>query len=101
MGRFTRRDFLTASAIGLTALPLGIDRVFARQGSDAVFRHGVASGDPLRDRGPFSELAVTGRQISAATMFSDDYLAIDGRLDRIRLRVELALPPRATTDPAI
>ena len=26
-------------------------------------------------------------------MLSNDYLAIDGRLDRIRLRVELALAP--------
>lgn len=49
--------------------------------------------DPLRDQGPFSELAVTGRQMSAATMLSNDSLAIDGRLDRIRLRVELALAP--------
>lgn len=47
--------------------------------------------DPLRDRGPFSELAVTGRQWSGAAALSNDYLAIDGRLDRIRLRVELAL----------
>jgi alkaline phosphatase D len=49
--RYTRRDFLatTAVAIGSTSLA-GIDRVFARQGSEAVFRHGVASGDPLRDR---------------------------------------------------
>ena len=47
--------------------------------------------DPLRDQGPFSELAVTGRQMSAATIFSNDYLAIDGRLSRIRLHVELAL----------
>ena len=50
--------------------------------------------DPLRDRGPFSELAVTGRKMSAATMLSNDYLAIDSRLDRIRLHVELALVPR-------
>ncbi len=49
--------------------------------------------DPLRDRGPFSELAVTGRQWSSASALSNDYLAIDGRLDRIRLRVELALAP--------
>ena len=49
--------------------------------------------DPLRDRGPFSQLAVTGRQWSAASALSSDYLAIDGRLDRIRLRVELALAP--------
>ena len=47
--------------------------------------------DPLRDRGPFSELAVTGRQWSGASALSNDSLAIDGRLDRIRLRVELAL----------
>lgn len=49
--------------------------------------------DPLRDRGPFSELAVTGRQWSGASALSSDYLAIDGRLDRIRLHVELALAP--------
>jgi hypothetical protein len=49
--------------------------------------------DPLRDRGPFSELAVTGRQWSAASGLSSDYLAIDGRLDRIRLRVETLLAP--------
>jgi hypothetical protein len=50
--------------------------------------------DPLRDRGPFSEPAVTGRQWSAASALSNDYLAIDGRLDRIRLQVETLLAPR-------
>lgn len=49
--KFTRRDFLATGAIAIGAAPFaGIDRVFARQGSEAVFRHGVASGDPLRDR---------------------------------------------------
>jgi alkaline phosphatase D len=49
--KFTRRDFLTASAVAIGSAQLaGIERVFARQGSEAVFRHGVASGDPLRDR---------------------------------------------------
>jgi alkaline phosphatase D len=49
--KYTRRDFLTTGAIAIgTASLAGIDRVFARQGSSAVFRHGVASGDPLRDR---------------------------------------------------
>ncbi len=49
--RYTRRDVLAAGAIAIGAAPFaGIDRVFARQGTDAVFRHGVASGDPLRDR---------------------------------------------------
>jgi hypothetical protein len=49
--------------------------------------------DPLRDQGPFSEIAVTGRVWSGATALSDDSVAIDGRLDRIRLQVELALAP--------
>ena len=49
--KFTRRDFLTATAVAIGAPSLsGVGRVFARQGSEAVFRHGVASGDPLRDR---------------------------------------------------
>ena len=48
---------------------------------DAVIQ--LQNRDPLRDQGPFSELAVTGRLMSAATLFSDDYLAIDSRLDRI------------------
>src|SRR5688500_17355284 len=49
--RFTRRDFMTAAAVAIGSAPLlGVDRIFARQGSAAVFRHGVASGDPLRDR---------------------------------------------------
>jgi hypothetical protein len=30
---------------------------------------------------------------------SDDYVAIDGRLDRIRLQVELALAPVPQTPP--
>jgi hypothetical protein len=50
--------------------------------------------DPLRDNGPFAALAVTRRQWSAASALSDDDLAIDDRLDQIRLRVELALAPR-------
>ena len=49
--------------------------------------------DPLRSRGPFSELAVTSRQLSAGTILSNDALAVDSRLDRIRLHVELALAP--------
>jgi hypothetical protein len=47
--------------------------------------------DPLRDQGPFSELAVTGRIRSAAALLSDDSVAIDSRLDRIRRQVERAL----------
>ena len=68
---------------------------------DAVVQ--LQDRDPLRDRGPFSELAVTGRKMSGATLLSNDYLAIDSRLDQIRLRVELALAPvapPAETEPA-
>jgi alkaline phosphatase D len=49
--KFSRRDFLATSGVAIGTLSLsGFDRVFAQQGSEAVFRHGVASGDPLRDR---------------------------------------------------
>jgi hypothetical protein len=51
----------------------------------------VQDRDPLRDQGPFAEIAVTGRQWSAASALSSDYLAVDSRLGRIRLRVQLAL----------
>ena len=61
---------------------------------DAVVQ--LEDRDPLRDQGPFSELAVTGRIWAGATAMSDDSLAIDARLDRIRLRVEQAI---AATDP--
>jgi curved DNA-binding protein CbpA len=56
---------------------------------DAVVQ--LEDRDPLRDQGPFSELSVTGRLWSGATELSNDAVAIDGRLDRIRMRVELAL----------
>jgi hypothetical protein len=61
---------------------------------DAVVQ--LQDRDPLRDQGPFSELAVTGRIWSGATELSDDSVAIDGRLDRIRLRVEEGLARAAT-----
>ena len=59
---------------------------------DAVV--GLQDRDPLRDGGPFAPLAVTGRQWSAASAHSDDYLAIDSRLDQIRLRVDMVLAPQ-------
>jgi hypothetical protein len=60
---------------------------------DAVVQ--LQDRDPLRDQGPFSELAVTGRVWNGATALSDDSVAIDGRLGRIRLRVEIALASAA------
>ena len=56
---------------------------------DAVVQ--LQDRDPLRDQGPFGEIAVTGRVWSGASALSNDSVAIDGRLDRIRLQVELAL----------
>jgi len=64
---------------------------------DAVVQ--VQDRDPMWDQGPFSQIAVTGRQWSAAQALSDDYLAIDGRLDRIRVQVELALVPLVPPSP--
>jgi hypothetical protein len=60
---------------------------------DAVVQ--LQDRDPLRDQGPFSEIAVTGRILSAASALSDDSVSTDARLDRIRLQVELALAPVA------
>ena len=56
---------------------------------DAVVQ--LQNRDPSWDGGPFSQLAVSRRQWSAASALSNDYLAVDGRLDRIRVEVELVL----------
>lgn len=55
----------------------------------------ITQSDPMRDDGPFSASAVTARQMTAARLLSDDYNAIEVRLDQIRSRVELGLtqPP--------
>lgn len=62
---------------------------------DAVLE--LQRGDPLRDEGPFAATAIASRQISAGTLLSSDYLAIDGRLDRVRgaVQSQLAAPPLA------
>ena len=49
MRRVSRRDFLATSSVALGTLPLIRTTAFAHT-VDAVFRHGVASGDPLSDR---------------------------------------------------
>ena len=64
---------------------------------DAVVQ--LQDRDPLRDQGPFSEIAVTGRIWSGAAALSEDSLAIDGRLDRIRRRVQLTLAPLVEAGP--
>ena len=50
--------------------------------------------DPLRDQGPFRQVAVSRRNWSDAALLSSDSLAIDSRLERIRLKVELRLAPQ-------
>jgi hypothetical protein len=65
---------------------------------DAVLQ--IQNHDAMWDRGPFSQSAVTTRQWSSASALSNDYLAVDGRLDRIRLAVELALAPPEPVQPA-
>jgi hypothetical protein len=64
---------------------------------DAVVE--LQNRDPMWDGGPFGGPAVTRRQWSAASGLSNDYLAVDGRLDRIRLQVELALIPPESPRP--
>ena len=57
----------------------------------------LADPDPIYDRGPFSASAVTSRLMTAASLLSSDYLAIERRLDRIRTTVELSLRPAMPT----
>jgi hypothetical protein len=47
----------------------------------------------LRESGPFSPSAMTARQMAAASLFSEDYMAIERRLDRVRAEVDLLLAP--------
>lgn len=56
--------------------------------------------DPLRDQGPFREVAVVRRHWSEGMALTNDSWALDSRLDRIRLRVELLLAPRIEPPPA-
>jgi curved DNA-binding protein CbpA len=98
----TRDEYALANRSRDCHRELRADPTIARFDSCAAFDDAVIEvqdRDPLRDQGPFSELAVTGRQMSSATSLSNDYLAIDGRLDRIRLRVELALAPAPPPPP--
>jgi alkaline phosphatase D len=51
MRRISRRCFLSTSAAAAAALPvIGRARIEALQHAPPVFRHGVASGDPLAER---------------------------------------------------
>ena len=50
MRRVSRRDFLTTGSVAFASLPLVRARSAFAQTTDPMFRHGVASGDPLSDR---------------------------------------------------
>ena len=56
--------------------------------------------DPDHDIGQFNASSVTARQMTAASMLTGDYLAIERRLNRIRSQVELSLMPRPEAAPA-
>jgi len=51
----------------------------------------LQSRDPAADSGPFNPASVTAREMGAAGILSDDSLAADSRLRRIRSRVEMVL----------
>lgn len=59
----------------------------------------LAERAPMKGSGAFDASAVTARQLTAARLLSSDFLAIERRLDRIRLMVNLALMPRAPSPP--
>jgi hypothetical protein len=96
---------LLATSNGCFRGRLGISRLDRCAAfDDAVVQ--LQNRDPSWDGGPFSQLAVSRRQWSAASALSNDYLAVDGRLDRIRVEVELALAaanadaPPVSADPS-
>ena len=74
-----------------------LDRCAAFEDAVAV----LGDRDPLHDSTMFNASAITARQMTAASLLSSDYLAIERRLDRIRTVVQLTLrpapsPPRKT-----
>ncbi len=66
-----------------------LDRCAAFEDAVAV----LGDRDPLHDSTVFNASAITARQMTAASLLSSDYLAIERRLDRIRTVVQLTLRP--------
>lgn len=66
-----------------------LDRCAAFEDAVAV----LGDRDPLHDFTVFNASAITARQMTAASLLSSDYLAIERRLDRIRTVVQLTLRP--------
>ena len=81
----SRRDFLTSTAVALGAVPLsGLSRATWQPRDGGVFRHGVASGDPLADRVVLWTRVTTGRAV-ADVRWS---LATDPAMSRVIARGE-------------
>jgi len=59
----------------------------------------LSDRDPVGESGEFSASAVTARQMYAASLLSSDYLAIERRLDRIRMMVAMTLLPPPAPPP--
>lgn len=59
----------------------------------------IEGRDPWQDGGTFSASSVTARQMNAARLLTDDYLAIEARLDMIRGRVWLLVSPSMQARP--
>jgi alkaline phosphatase D len=87
MRRSSRRDFLATAAASLATVPLLGRTLAARQAADAspVFRHGVASGDPLWDRVMLWTRVTTASRDGADVRWS---LAADPAMTRIVARGE-------------
>ncbi|MCC7126488.1 MAG: alkaline phosphatase D family protein [Acidobacteria bacterium] len=87
MRRIPRRLFLSTSAAAAAALPVfGRARLDAAQNANPVFRHGVASGDPLSDR----VLLWTRVSVSTDSAPVRWVLALDAKLARIVARGEVS-----------
>ncbi|HUE78071.1 MAG TPA: J domain-containing protein [Sphingomicrobium sp.] len=67
-----------------------LDRCAAFDDAIAALGDSAATGD----RGRFGAAALTARQMTAASLLSSDYLAIERRLDRVRTAVQMALITR-------
>lgn len=92
----SRGEAALSSASGECDRALRLRPSVARLDRCAAFDDAVVqlqNRDPTWDGSPLSQMAVMRRQWSAASALSNDSLAIDGRLNRIRLEVELALAP--------
>src|SRR6187549_3678488 len=91
MRNISRRGFITTSGAALGALPLlrSIDAL--AQVTNPVFRHGVASGDPLTDRVILWTRVTPAAGASAQTVSWE--LARDERFTRVIARGELQTGP--------